>query len=97
MRYRDALIDAVMRSANLRRSEAEKAVKAVFEVLEDAMTGGEPVTVTKFGVFKVASRSPRTGRNPHTGEAVPIEARPVPQFEPAKALREASIEKAAAR
>lgn len=88
MRYKEQVITAVMREAGLRRSDAEAAVKAVFDILRDAMTGGEPVTITKFGVFKTVSRSPRTGRNPHTGELVPIPARPAPWFAAAEKLRE---------
>lgn len=91
MRYKEQVITGVMHSTGLRRSDAEAAVKAVFDILEDAMTGGEPVTMTKFGVFDTASRSPRTGRNPHTREPVYIPARPVPRFTPAQRLRDAAV------
>ena len=74
--------------ASLTKAQAKSAVNAVFEVIRDALTNGDTVSVTGFGRFSTKSRPARTGRNPRTGEAVAIAASKAPSFKAGKALRD---------
>lgn len=55
------------------------------------LSQGNRVQLSGFGTFELKERAPRTGRNPHTGEPVPIPARFIPSFEPGEALKRAAI------
>ena len=84
------LIKAVMEKLGLEvKKDAERAVDAVFETVFNSMSRGEDVNVSGFGIFKVAKRKERMGRNPATGESIKIAASVKPKFRPAKALKEA--------
>ena len=65
---------------------AETAVKTLFSVIGDAMVLGQRVELRGLGTFGRQWRAPRTGRNPHTGQAVPIPGRWRPYFKPGKVL-----------
>ena len=80
------LIAAVAENAELTKKDAEKAVKAFIEVVTDELKKGEKVQVVGFGTFEVAERA---GRNPHTGEPMPIAASKAPKFKAGKALKDA--------
>lgn len=85
------LADAVAadEDAGLTRAEAVRAVKAVFEAIEEELVKGGKVSLAGFGNFEVRHRSARTGRNPQTGAAVQIAASKAPAFKAAKRLKEA--------
>ncbi len=83
------LIDAVATAAGIKKTEAAKAVQTVFEGISDALTKGEDVRLAGFGIFEVAERAARDGRNPRTGEPVKIAASKAAKFKPAKQLRDA--------
>ncbi|MGB9792525.1 MAG: HU family DNA-binding protein [Thermacetogeniaceae bacterium] len=83
------LISAVAEKAELTKKDAERAVNAVFEAIEEALAAGEKVQLVGFGTFEVRSRAARTGRNPQTGEEIQIAATNVPAFRAGKALKEA--------
>lgn len=72
-------------------TRTQRIIGLVFEEITKALADGETVTIRGFGTFKPKERAPRTGRNPHTDTPVPIPRRVVPVFEPAKALKEATI------
>ncbi len=71
------------------KKQAQDVVDCVFSAVTDALKKNEPVQIAGFGSFKTAKREARTGRNPQTGAEIKIEARMVPKFVPAKALKEA--------
>ena len=71
------------------KKQAQEVVDCVFTSVTDALQNNEPVQVAGFGSFKTAKREARTGRNPQTGAEIQIEARMVPKFVPAKALKDA--------
>ncbi|MDE0034173.1 MAG: HU family DNA-binding protein [Deltaproteobacteria bacterium] len=73
--------------ASLTKAQAKSAVDAVFDIIQDALTNGDTVSVTGFGRFSTKSRAARTGRNPRTGESVAIAASKTPSFKAGKALR----------
>ena len=64
----------------------EMVLNSVLSNIESALIRGERVQFTGFGTFELKKRAPRTGRNPHTGEAVPIPARIIPSLKPGKIL-----------
>ena len=82
------LIAAVAENAELTKKDAEKAVKAFIDVVTDELKKGEKVQVVGFGTFEVAERAAREGRNPHTGEPMPIAASKAPKFKAGKALKD---------
>lgn len=69
------------------RRVATEVVEAIFDaVIREVATGGK-VAITGFGTFEAATRAPRTGRNPRTGEAVPIHRTTAPRFKPGTTFR----------
>jgi DNA-binding protein HU-beta len=85
---RNELVDAVVRETELRKSEASRAVDAVFKSIEEALKGGDEVRLVGFGTFSVSSRAASEGRNPRTGEKIKIAASKQPKFKPGKGLRD---------
>ncbi|HHW40818.1 MAG TPA: HU family DNA-binding protein [Syntrophomonadaceae bacterium] len=83
------LISSVAEKAELTKKDAEKAVNAVFETIEEALAAGDKVQLVGFGTFEVRARAARTGRNPQTGEEIQIAATNVPAFRAGKALKDA--------
>jgi len=82
------LVDAVSGKTDMRKSEASKAVDAVFDAIADALKDGEEVRLVGFGTFSVASRAASEGRNPRTGEKIKIAASKQAKFKPGKGLRD---------
>ena len=83
------MVDAVSEKTGLSKVHAGDAVDAVFDVIQDALEGGDSVSLVGFGTFLVADRAARTGRNPRTGEEIEIPAAKLPKFKPGKGLKEA--------
>ena len=83
------LIAAVANEANLTKKDAEAAVNSALNAITNALKEGDKVALVGFGTFEVRERAARTGRNPHTGEAIEIAAAKVPAFKPGKALKDA--------
>ncbi|MDW8336784.1 MAG: HU family DNA-binding protein [Tepidimonas sp.] len=83
------LIDHMAERAQLTRQEASRALEALLEGVTQTLVRGGEVTLVGFGTFAVDERAPRKGRNPKTGEEVPIPAAKIPKFRPGKGLREA--------
>jgi len=73
---------------HLRAGDVERIVATVFDEITDALARGQRVELRGFGAFTVKRREARTGRNPRTGEAVPVEEKSVPFFKAGKELRE---------
>jgi DNA-binding protein HU-beta len=85
---KNELVDAVSSRTDLRKSDASKAVDAVFESITAALKGGDDVRLVGFGTFSVASRAASEGRNPRTGEKIMIAASKQAKFKPGKVLRD---------
>ena len=83
------LIEAVAESAGLKKKEAEAAVNATFEAIENALKAGEKVQLIGFGTFEVKTRGARKGINPRTKKEITIEASKLPSFKAGKALKDA--------
>src|SRR5438270_3150701 len=85
---RNELVDNVSSKADMKKSEASKAVDAVFDAIAEALKGGDEVRLVGFGTFSVASRAASEGRNPRTGEKIQIAASKQAKFKPGKGLRD---------
>ncbi len=83
------LVAAVAEKAEMSKKDAEKAVKAVFDVIEETLAANEKVQLVGFGTFEVKDRAERAGRNPQTKETITIPASKVPGFKAGKALKDA--------
>ena len=85
---RNELVDNVSSKTDMKKSEASKAVDAVFDAIAEALKGGDEVRLVGFGTFSVASRAASEGRNPRTGEKIQIAASKQAKFKPGKRLRD---------
>ena len=77
-----------LKQSRLSHSEIEACVKVLLEQMSEVLASGGRIEIRGFGSFSVRTQSPRTGRNPRTGEAVSVAAKPTPHFKPGKKLRE---------
>lgn len=68
--------------------QAEEVVDGLFGTIADTLKRGGEVSIAGFGIFSVKGRAARMARNPKTGEQVKVEAKKVPKFRPAKALKD---------
>ena len=73
---------------HLYQRDVERIVGTVFDQIIKAMADGHRVELRGFGAFSVKKRDARVGRNPRTGEAVPVEEKFVPFFKTGKLLRD---------
>jgi|TARA_R110002072_G_scaffold45001_3_gene125378 integration host factor subunit beta len=73
---------------HLYHRDVERIVTTIFEEITDALAQGSRVELRGFGAFSVKAREARVGRNPRTGEAVPVDAKMVPFFKTGKQLRD---------
>ncbi len=77
--------DIVLRITDMtgiKQVDVKKVVQKTFDVIVDSLMRSEKVELRNFGVFKIKERRPRLGRNPRTGESVPVPARKVAVFKP---------------
>ncbi|HDZ81900.1 MAG TPA: integration host factor subunit alpha [Roseobacter sp.] len=82
------LSEAVFREVGLSRNESAQLVEAVLEYMSDALVQGEQVKISSFGTFSVRDKTARVGRNPKTGEEVPINPRRVLTFRPSHLMKD---------
>ncbi len=82
------LTEAVFREVGLSRNESAQLVESVLDHLSDALVRGESVKISSFGTFNVREKSARIGRNPKTGEEVPIHPRRVLTFRPSQLMKD---------
>ena len=82
------LVAAVAEEAGLSKKDADAALKAFINVVENELKDGGKVQLVGFGTFEVSKRAARTGRNPQTGEAMEISASKSPKFKAGKAFKD---------
>ena len=85
---RSDLSEAVYREVGLSRTESADLVESILAHLSDALVDGDTVKISSFGTFSVREKGARIGRNPKTGEEVPIEPRRVLVFRPSHILKD---------
>lgn len=72
---------------DLSPKEVEKIVATLFDAITKRLAEGGRVELRGFGAFSTRARSARIGRNPRTGDTVPVSAKRVPYFKPGKEMR----------
>jgi integration host factor subunit alpha len=82
------LSEAVFNEIGLSRNESAQLVETVLGEISDALVGGEDVKLSSFGSFVVRHKKGRVGRNPKTGQEVPIDPRRVLTFRASHVLKE---------
>jgi len=82
------LADAIHRDIGVSRQESAQLVEAVPDMVSDTLVKGETVKLSSFGSFQLREKNGRVGRNPKTGEEVPIDPRRVLVFKPSQVLKE---------
>ncbi|KMK67387.1 integration host factor subunit alpha [Puniceibacterium sp. IMCC21224] len=82
------LSEAVFREVGLSRNESAELVETVLSHMSDALVEGEQVKISSFGTFSVREKAARVGRNPKTGEEVPIQPRRVLTFRPSHLMKD---------
>jgi DNA-binding protein HU-beta len=81
------LIEKVAKEAGISKREAAKAINATLKVISEEIAKDKQVALAGFGTFKKSARVARFGRNPRTGEVVPIKASQSASFKPSAALK----------
>lgn len=82
------LIDAIAVRAELTKATAEQVVNCIVDAMTDALREGEGIEIRGFGSFTVRPYKPYNGRNPRTGEPVPVAAKRLPFFKVGKELKQ---------
>ena len=83
------LSEQLVEGLGLNRREAKEMVESFFEEISATLEAGEEVKLSGFGVFTLRDKPERPGRNPKTGEDIPIHARRVVTFHASQMLKEA--------
>lgn len=86
---RKELISALAGKTGSSKTDAERNVLALIEIIGSTLETGGKITLAGFGIFEVRERAARNGRNPKTGQALKIRAARVPAFRPGAALKAA--------
>ncbi len=82
------LSESVFREVGLSRNESAALVEQVLQHVSDALAAGETVKISSFGTFSLRSKTARVGRNPKTGDEVPISPRRVLTFRPSHLMKD---------
>ena len=82
------LADLLFEQIGLNKRESKDMIDDFFDLIAASLVDGTDVKITGFGNFQIRTKAPRPGRNPRTGEAIPIEARRVVTFHASHKLKE---------
>ena len=82
------LAELLFEQIGLNKRESKDMIDAFFDLIATSLVEGSDVKVTGFGNFQIRTKAPRPGRNPRTGEAIPIAARRVVTFHASQKLKE---------
>lgn len=81
------LAELLFERLGLNKRESKDMVEAFFDILHEALVSGKDVKLSGFGNFNIRRKAPRPGRNPRTGESIPIKARHVVTFHASHKLK----------
>ena len=82
------LAELLFEQIGLNKRESKDMIDAFFDLISDSLVDGQDVKISSFGNFQIRTKAPRPGRNPRTGEAIPIQARRVVTFHASHKLKE---------
>ncbi|HVI52282.1 MAG TPA: HU family DNA-binding protein [Candidatus Sulfotelmatobacter sp.] len=89
MANKNDLVAVVANNTGLSKTDAAKAVDAVFAAITESLQKGDEVRLVGFGTFAVSERAASEGRNPRTGDKIEIPASKQPKFKAGKGLKDA--------
>ena len=81
------LAELLFEQIGLNKRESKEMIDAFFELISECLVEGKDVKISGFGNFQIRTKAPRPGRNPRTGEAIPIKARRVVTFHASHKLK----------
>jgi len=81
------LAELLFERLGLNKRESKDMVEAFFDIIHQTLVSGKDVKMSGFGNFNIRRKAPRPGRNPRTGEAIPIKARNVVTFHASHKLK----------
>ena len=81
------LSELLFERLGLNKRESKDMVEAFFDIVNAALVSGDDIKLSGFGNFNIRRKAPRPGRNPRTGEAIPIKARNVVTFHASHKLK----------
>ena len=82
------LVISVAEQLGFTQNEVSDVVQTTLDTITETLSSGDRLEIRNFGVFEVKVRDARLGRNPRTGDSVPIAEKRIPIFKPGKALKE---------
>ena len=82
------LADLLFDQIGLNKRESKDMLDSFFDLISNSLVEGQDVKISGFGNFQIRTKAPRPGRNPRTGESIPIEARRVVTFHASHKLKE---------
>lgn len=82
------LAELLFEQIGLNKRESKDMIDAFFDLVSDSLVEGNDVKVSGFGNFQIRTKAPRPGRNPRTGEPIPIQARRVVTFHASHKLKD---------
>ena len=82
------LVIEVANKLGMTQNEVADIVQTMFDTVTETLVDGDRLEIRNFGVFEVKSRDARVGRNPRTGDEVPIPSKRVASFKPGKVLKD---------
>lgn len=82
------LAELLFEHIGLNKRESKEMIDAFFELISGCLIEGQDVKISGFGNFQIRTKAPRPGRNPRTGEAIPIGSRRVVTFHASHKLRD---------
>lgn len=82
------LADLLFDQIGLNKRESKDMIDAFFNLIGDRLIDGEDVKISGFGNFQIRTKAPRPGRNPRTGQLIPIQSRRVATFHASQKLKE---------
>ena len=82
------LAELLFEHIGLNKRESKDMIDAFYDLISDALVEGVDVKISGFGNFQIRTKAPRPGRNPRTGEAIPIKARRVVTFHASHKLKD---------
>ena len=91
------LAEALFNELGLNKREAKEFVEFFFDHIREPLENGEPLKLSRLGHFGLRKKNPRPGRNPKTGEEIPISARRVVTFRASHKLKERVDQNAGSR
>lgn len=82
------LAELLFDQIGLNKREAKDMIEAFFDLISERLVEGKDVKISGFGNFQIRTKAPRPGRNPRTGESIPIQARRVVTFHASHKLKD---------